>query len=97
MIFCLYFIGKLYVTGGKINGATTNRAEVINMANHTGYKLHFLLCRFLVATTPQLLQVHVSSRLEGIMDGINAHGHASFMTLGPTGEFKAHRNIEDDR
>ncbi len=34
LILC--FIEKLYVTGGVINGAVTNRAEVIDMANPTG-------------------------------------------------------------
>ncbi len=36
MIFCLYIIGKLYVTGGFIEGAVTNRAELIELASHTG-------------------------------------------------------------
>ncbi len=35
-IFCLYIIGKLYITGGEINYVPTNRAEVIDMANRTG-------------------------------------------------------------
>ncbi len=35
-ISCLCYIGKLYVTGGEINGAVTNQAEVIGMANLTG-------------------------------------------------------------
>ncbi len=26
----------MYITGGEINGAVTNRAEVIDLANHTG-------------------------------------------------------------
>ncbi len=30
------YIGKLYITGGVINGAWTNRAEVIDLANQTG-------------------------------------------------------------
>ncbi len=34
LILC--FIEKLYITGGRINGAVTNRAEVIDMANPTG-------------------------------------------------------------
>ncbi len=36
-IFCLCYIGKLYV-GGKINLTVTNRAEVIDLANKTGTK-----------------------------------------------------------
>ncbi len=35
-IFRLCYKGKLYVTGGKINGTVTNQAEVIDVANHTG-------------------------------------------------------------
>ncbi len=36
MTFCLYIIGKLYVTGGGNNHAVTNQAEVIDVANPTG-------------------------------------------------------------
>ncbi len=32
----MYYLGKLYVTGGTGNGAVTNQAEVIDMANQTG-------------------------------------------------------------
>ncbi len=32
----MYIVGKLYVTGGFINRAATNQAEVIDVANHTG-------------------------------------------------------------
>ncbi len=32
----MYYLGKLYVTGGIINGARTNLAEVIEVANQTG-------------------------------------------------------------
>ncbi len=32
----MYYIGKLYVTGGTINGVRTNLAEVIEVANETG-------------------------------------------------------------
>ncbi len=32
----MYYIGKLYVTGGTINGALTNLAEMIEVANQTG-------------------------------------------------------------
>ncbi len=32
----MYYIGKLYVTGGTINGARTNLADVIEEANQTG-------------------------------------------------------------
>ncbi len=35
-ISCLCYIGKLYVTGGEINGAVTNQAEVIHLASPTG-------------------------------------------------------------
>ncbi len=34
-ISCLCYIGKLYATGGEINGVSTNRAEVIDLSNHT--------------------------------------------------------------
>ncbi len=36
MIFCLYIIGKLYVTGGGIGREVISRTEVIDVANHTG-------------------------------------------------------------
>ncbi len=36
MIFCLYIIGKLYVTGGFIEDTVRNRAELIELASHTG-------------------------------------------------------------
>ncbi len=32
----MYFIGKLYVTGGEVKGKPTNLAEVIEVANQTG-------------------------------------------------------------
>ncbi len=32
----MYYIGKLYATGGKVNGNPTNLAEVIEVANQTG-------------------------------------------------------------
>ncbi len=32
----MYYIGKLYVTGGTINGARTNLAEMIEVTNQTG-------------------------------------------------------------
>ncbi len=32
----MYNIGKLYVTGGKVNRNPTNLAEVIEVANQTG-------------------------------------------------------------
>ncbi len=32
----MYYIGKLYVTGGDIKGNPTNLAEVIEVANQTG-------------------------------------------------------------
>ncbi len=35
----MYFvcpIGKLYATGGRINHATANEADMIEVANHTG-------------------------------------------------------------
>ncbi len=35
-ISCLCYIEKLYIIGGHINGAVTNQAEVIGMANRTG-------------------------------------------------------------
>ncbi len=70
-ILCLCYIGKFYITGGEINGAVTNRAEVIDLANPTANTLHFLLCRCLVTVTPQQLQVHVSSCLRVGMNGVN--------------------------
>ncbi len=35
-IYILCYIGKLYITGGDIYCASTNWAEVIDVANHTG-------------------------------------------------------------
>ncbi len=36
MILSVYYIGKLYVTGGNVNRNPTNLAEVIEVANQTG-------------------------------------------------------------
>ncbi len=35
-VSCLCYIGKLYITGGETNYVSTNQAEVIDLANHTG-------------------------------------------------------------
>ncbi len=35
-ILCLCYIGKLYITGGEVNDAAINQAEVIDVANHAG-------------------------------------------------------------
>ncbi len=37
-ILCLCYIGKLYITGGVVNDAAINQAEVIDVANCTGTK-----------------------------------------------------------
>ncbi len=35
-ILCLCYIGQLYITGGEVNFAAINQAEVIYVANHSG-------------------------------------------------------------